>query len=165
MTVPLSAVLKVYRLDRFLCYLISPTIIYSHSTSSPWLVLCVQMLEELMAVVGLSTKASLVLRFKQLLSASWSQNGDSLSILYAGTRALQGKISVRVCVCVCVCGYIQWNLCISDNLVLSIIIIIEKCPLFEGVLYSSIGKCIFGAPNLVRPLFGVSFSGSSTVAI
>ena len=70
-----------------------------------------------------------------------------------------------VCVCVCVCGYIQWNLCISDNLVLSIIIIIEKCPLFEGVLYSSIGKCIFGAPNLVRPLFGVSFSGSSTVAI
>ena len=38
--------------------------------------------------LGLSTKSTVVTRFKQLYEQFWKQNGDNISKLYAGTRAL-----------------------------------------------------------------------------
>ena len=57
-----------------------------------------QMLTQLMSALGLSTKPSVLSRFEQLFSLAWSRNGDSISRLYAGTRALalEGKMKVAV---------------------------------------------------------------------
>ena len=44
-----------------------------------------------MTVLGLQTKPSMVSRFQQLLKLAWIRNGDNISRLYAGTRALDGK--------------------------------------------------------------------------
>ena len=50
-----------------------------------------QILLQLMASLGLQTKSSVVSRFQQTFKQAWVRNGDSISLLYAGTRAMEGK--------------------------------------------------------------------------
>ena len=49
------------------------------------------MLVQLMTVLGLQVKPSMVSRFQQILQLAWTRNGDNISWLYAGTRAMEGK--------------------------------------------------------------------------
>jgi len=53
------------------------------------------MMTQLMTSLGLSTKLTVLSRFEQLFSLAWSRNGDSISRLYAGTRALEGKVKFK----------------------------------------------------------------------
>lgn len=46
--------------------------------------------------MGLTEKPQLVARFQEVFRAMWSTNGDSVSKIYAGTGALDGKAKVRV---------------------------------------------------------------------
>ena len=53
--------------------------------------LCSQILVQLLSALGLQTKPSVVSRFKQQFKQAWTRNGDNISLLYAGTRAMEGK--------------------------------------------------------------------------
>ena len=53
--------------------------------------LIVQVLQQLMTVLGLQTKSSMVSRFQQLFKLAWVRSGDNISLLYAGTKAMEGK--------------------------------------------------------------------------
>ena len=44
-----------------------------------------------MNLLSLQTKPSMVSRFQQLFQLAWTRNGDNISHLYAGTRAMDGK--------------------------------------------------------------------------
>lgn len=50
-----------------------------------------QVLQQLMSALDLQTKSSMVSRFQLLFKQAWTRNGDSISRLYAGTRAMEGK--------------------------------------------------------------------------
>lgn len=54
-----------------------------------------QVLLQLLSTLNLPLKQTVTSRFKQQLTSAWNKNGDSLSQLYAGTRALrqEGKTS------------------------------------------------------------------------
>lgn len=58
-----------------------------------------QVLLQLLSTLNLPLKQTVTSRFKQQLTSAWNKNGDSLSQLYAGTRALrqEGKAS-KVCI-------------------------------------------------------------------
>ncbi|NWV11304.1 SYNJ1 protein, partial [Ptilonorhynchus violaceus] len=50
-----------------------------------------QMLTKQLEVLGLAEKPQLVTRFQEVFRSMWSVNGDSISKIYAGTGALEGK--------------------------------------------------------------------------
>lgn len=54
------------------------------------------MLKQQLEGLRLSTKASILTRFKQLYQRFWLQNGDTISKLYAGTGALGKKNNSKV---------------------------------------------------------------------
>nr|XP_028582872.1 synaptojanin-1 isoform X5 [Podarcis muralis] len=50
-----------------------------------------EMLSKQLEVLGLAEKPQLVTRFQEVFRSMWSVNGDSVSKIYAGTGALEGK--------------------------------------------------------------------------
>ncbi|XP_050831143.1 synaptojanin-1 isoform X4 [Serinus canaria] len=50
-----------------------------------------EMLTKQLEVLGLAEKPQLVTRFQEVFRSMWSVNGDSVSKIYAGTGALEGK--------------------------------------------------------------------------
>lgn len=54
-----------------------------------------QMLTKQLEVLGLAEKPQLVTRFQEVFRSMWSVNGDSVSKIYAGTGALEGKAKVK----------------------------------------------------------------------
>lgn len=53
------------------------------------------MLPKQLEKMGLTEKPQLVARFQEVFRTMWSANGDSISKIYAGTGALDGKAKVR----------------------------------------------------------------------
>lgn len=53
------------------------------------------LLPQLLSAVGLSTKSSMLSRFEQLLSQAWTHNGDAISRMYTGTKAMEGRTKLR----------------------------------------------------------------------
>uniref|UniRef100_A0A663E730 Synaptojanin-1 n=1 Tax=Aquila chrysaetos chrysaetos TaxID=223781 RepID=A0A663E730_AQUCH len=54
-----------------------------------------QMLTKQLEVLGLAEKPQLVTRFQEVFRSMWSVNGDSVSKIYAGTGALEGKAKLK----------------------------------------------------------------------
>lgn len=54
-----------------------------------------QMLPKQLEEMGLTEKPQLVARFQEVFRTMWSANGDSVSKIYAGTGALDGKAKVQ----------------------------------------------------------------------
>ena len=52
------------------------------------------MLSTQLVALGLAEKPQLVTRFQEVFRSMWSVNGDSISKIYAGTGALEGKAKV-----------------------------------------------------------------------
>lgn len=52
------------------------------------------MLPRQLEKMGLTEKPQLVARFQEVFRTMWSANGDSVSKIYAGTGALDGKAKV-----------------------------------------------------------------------
>ena len=52
------------------------------------------MLVQQLEGLKISSKATLLSRFKQIFDQMWMQNGDNISKLYAGTRALGSSSKV-----------------------------------------------------------------------
>lgn len=46
-----------------------------------------------------STKVNVALRFEEALKDLWQKNGDSCSVVYAGTGAIEGKSKVLLYIC------------------------------------------------------------------
>lgn len=55
-----------------------------------------QMLTKQLDALGLAEKPQLVTRFQEVFRSMWSVNGDSISKIYAGTGALEGKAKVEL---------------------------------------------------------------------
>lgn len=53
------------------------------------------MLPKQLEEMGLTEKPQLVARFQEVFRTMWSANGDSVSKIYAGTGALDGKAKVH----------------------------------------------------------------------
>lgn len=53
------------------------------------------MLPKQLEEMGLTEKPQLVARFQEVFRTMWSANGDSISKIYAGTGALDGKAKVQ----------------------------------------------------------------------
>lgn len=53
------------------------------------------MLAKQLEALGLAEKPQLVTRFQEVFRSMWSINGDSISKIYAGTGALEGKAKVN----------------------------------------------------------------------
>lgn len=53
------------------------------------------MLPKQLEEMGLTEKPQLVARFQEVFRTMWSSNGDSVSKIYAGTGALDGKAKVQ----------------------------------------------------------------------
>lgn len=53
------------------------------------------MLPKQLEEMGLTEKPQLVARFQEVFRTMWSANGDSVSKIYAGTGALDGKAKVN----------------------------------------------------------------------
>lgn len=62
-------------------------------TKASWLLF--QMLAKQLEALGLAEKPQLVTRFQEVFRSMWSVNGDSISKIYAGTGALEGKAKVN----------------------------------------------------------------------
>ncbi|XP_071418506.1 synaptojanin-1 isoform X4 [Pithys albifrons albifrons] len=60
-------------------------------TNSVQAFLGLEMLAKQLEVLGLAEKPQLVTRFQEVFRSMWSVNGDSVSKIYAGTGALEGK--------------------------------------------------------------------------
>ncbi|KAM3676925.1 synaptojanin-1 isoform 2-T2 [Ammospiza maritima maritima] len=60
-------------------------------TNSVQAFLGLEMLTRQLEVLGLAEKPQLVTRFQEVFRSMWSVNGDSVSKIYAGTGALEGK--------------------------------------------------------------------------
>ncbi|KAM5179819.1 synaptojanin-1 isoform 2-T2 [Mantella aurantiaca] len=60
-------------------------------TNSVQAFLGLEMLLKQLEVLGLAEKPQLVTRFQEVFRTMWSTNGDSISKIYAGTGALEGK--------------------------------------------------------------------------
>lgn len=54
------------------------------------------MLPQQLEEMGLTEKPQLVARFLEVFRTMWSVNGDSVSKIYAGTGALDGKAKVEL---------------------------------------------------------------------
>uniref|UniRef100_A0A8C3SWZ5 Synaptojanin-1 n=1 Tax=Chelydra serpentina TaxID=8475 RepID=A0A8C3SWZ5_CHESE len=54
-----------------------------------------EMLTKQLEVLGLAEKPQLVTRFQEVFRSMWSLNGDSVSKIYAGTGALEGKAKLK----------------------------------------------------------------------
>lgn len=54
-----------------------------------------QMLPRQLEEMSLTEKPQLVARFQEVFRTMWSANGDSVSKIYAGTGALDGKAKVQ----------------------------------------------------------------------
>lgn len=54
-----------------------------------------QMVPKQLEDMGLTEKPQLVARFQEVFRSMWSVNGDSVSKIYAGTGALDGKAKVQ----------------------------------------------------------------------
>ena len=54
-----------------------------------------QMLPKQLEEMSLTEKPQLVARFQEVFRTMWSANGDSISKIYAGTGALDGKAKVH----------------------------------------------------------------------
>ncbi|XP_073473229.1 synaptojanin-1 isoform X2 [Aquarana catesbeiana] len=54
-----------------------------------------EMLIKQLEVFGLAEKPQLVTRFQEVFRTMWSTNGDSISKIYAGTGALEGKAKLK----------------------------------------------------------------------
>ncbi|XP_036921170.1 synaptojanin-1 [Sturnira hondurensis] len=60
-------------------------------TNSAQAFLGLEMLTKQLEALGLAEKPQLVTRFQEVFRSMWSVNGDSISKIYAGTGALEGK--------------------------------------------------------------------------
>ncbi|XP_060090313.1 synaptojanin-1 isoform X2 [Heteronotia binoei] len=54
-----------------------------------------EMLTKQLEILGLAEKPQLVTRFQEVFRSMWSVNGDSVSKIYAGTGALEGKAKLK----------------------------------------------------------------------
>jgi len=54
-----------------------------------------EMLAKQLEALGLAEKPQLVTRFQEVFRSMWSVNGDSISKIYAGTGALEGKAKLK----------------------------------------------------------------------
>lgn len=54
-----------------------------------------QMLHKQLEILGLGDKQQMVTRFQEVFRSMWSMCGDSISKIYAGTGALEGKAKVQ----------------------------------------------------------------------
>ncbi|XP_072471178.1 synaptojanin-1 isoform X8 [Notamacropus eugenii] len=54
-----------------------------------------EMLPKQLEALGLAEKPQLVTRFQEVFRSMWSVNGDSISKIYAGTGALEGKAKLK----------------------------------------------------------------------
>nr|XP_015197390.1 PREDICTED: synaptojanin-1 isoform X2 [Lepisosteus oculatus] len=54
-----------------------------------------EMLPKQLELMGLTEKPQLVARFQEVFRSMWSMNGDSISKIYAGTGALEGKAKLK----------------------------------------------------------------------
>ncbi|CAL8266372.1 unnamed protein product [Merluccius merluccius] len=63
-------------------------------TNSVQAYFALEMLPKQLEVMGLTEKPQLVARFQEVFRTMWSLNGDSVSKIYAGTGALDGKAKV-----------------------------------------------------------------------
>ncbi|KAK2089546.1 Synaptojanin-1 [Saguinus oedipus] len=57
------------------------------------------MLAKQLEALGLAEKPQLVTRFQEVFRSMWSVNGDSISKIYAGTGALEGKAKAAIKIC------------------------------------------------------------------
>ncbi|XP_076974961.1 synaptojanin-1 isoform X1 [Tamandua tetradactyla] len=64
-------------------------------TNSVQAFLGLEMLTKQLEVLGLAEKPQLVTRFQEVFRSMWSVNGDSISKIYAGTGALEGKAKLK----------------------------------------------------------------------
>uniref|UniRef100_A0A672SNK5 phosphoinositide 5-phosphatase n=1 Tax=Sinocyclocheilus grahami TaxID=75366 RepID=A0A672SNK5_SINGR len=65
-------------------------------TNSVQAFIALEMLPKQLEDMGLTEKPQLVARFQEVFRTMWSTNGDSISKIYAGTGALDGKAKVHV---------------------------------------------------------------------
>ncbi|XP_038622324.1 synaptojanin-1 [Tachyglossus aculeatus] len=54
-----------------------------------------EMLAKQLEALGLAEKPQLITRFQEVFRSMWSMNGDSISKIYAGTGALEGKAKLK----------------------------------------------------------------------
>ncbi|XP_066506666.1 synaptojanin-1 isoform X2 [Hoplias malabaricus] len=64
-------------------------------TNSVQAFFALEMLPQQLEVMGLTEKPQLVARFQEVFRTMWSVNGDSISKIYAGTGALDGKAKLK----------------------------------------------------------------------
>uniref|UniRef100_A0A7N8XDL8 phosphoinositide 5-phosphatase n=1 Tax=Mastacembelus armatus TaxID=205130 RepID=A0A7N8XDL8_9TELE len=64
-------------------------------TNSVQAFFALEMLPKQLEVMGLTEKPQLVARFQEVFRTMWSVNGDSISKIYAGTGALDGKAKLK----------------------------------------------------------------------
>ncbi|XP_077150096.1 synaptojanin-1 isoform X2 [Ranitomeya variabilis] len=64
-------------------------------TNSVQAFLGLEMLLKQLEILGLAEKPQLVTRFQEVFRSMWSINGDSISKIYAGTGALEGKAKLK----------------------------------------------------------------------
>ncbi|KAM4887577.1 synaptojanin-1 isoform 11-T11 [Thomomys bottae] len=64
-------------------------------TNSVQAFLGLEMLAKQLEALGLAEKPQLVTRFQEVFRSMWSVNGDSISKIYAGTGALEGKAKLK----------------------------------------------------------------------
>lgn len=64
-------------------------------TNSVQAFFALEMLPKQLEEMGLTEKPQLVARFQEVFRTMWSQNGDSVSKIYAGTGALDGKAKLK----------------------------------------------------------------------
>ncbi|XP_020926581.1 synaptojanin-1 isoform X7 [Sus scrofa] len=64
-------------------------------TNSVQAFLGLEMLTKQLEALGLAEKPQLVTRFQEVFRSMWSVNGDSISKIYAGTGALEGKAKLK----------------------------------------------------------------------
>ncbi|XP_076405291.1 synaptojanin-1 isoform X10 [Peromyscus maniculatus bairdii] len=64
-------------------------------TNSVQAFLGLEMLTKQLDALGLAEKPQLVTRFQEVFRSMWSVNGDSISKIYAGTGALEGKAKLK----------------------------------------------------------------------
>lgn len=81
------------------------------------------MLPKQLEEMGLTEKPQLVARFQEVFRTMWSVNGDSISKIYAGTGALDGKAKVQN----------VHNKYTKHNLTMSASCIAQQVIMFNGV--------------------------------
>uniref|UniRef100_A0A7N6F713 phosphoinositide 5-phosphatase n=1 Tax=Anabas testudineus TaxID=64144 RepID=A0A7N6F713_ANATE len=64
-------------------------------TNSVQAFFALEMLPNQLEIMGLTGKPQLVARFQEVFRTMWSANGDSISKIYAGTGALDGKAKLK----------------------------------------------------------------------